>query len=352
MRISTLALPFLLACEQGNSTPPSTASAAPASVASATDDEVLATWEGGSFTRGQLDEAIGSKLTQLESEYLTNRYQTEFGALDQLATVEMIEAEAKAKGHADGQALLKAEIDSTVTPPTEAEVQEAYGVLKRRLGDKSLEEVREAVTLQALRQKQGLAYQAWIEALKKRKGLKVSLPYPDLPRAVVSVDDDPFIGPEDAPITIVQFAEYQCPYCSKSNEVVEQLMEAYEGKIKMVFRDFPLSFHDRAVAAAVAANCAGEQGKYWEMHKVLMANQRRLQAPQLTSYAEGLGLDMAAFATCQVDPAQTAEVNKDAQDGAAVGVNGTPAFFINGIMLSGAQGFEAFETIIDRELAG
>jgi protein-disulfide isomerase len=352
MRTSLLALPFLFACDQDNSNAHSTASAAATSPSATDSGEIMATWEGGSFTRGQLQKEIGTKLTQLEAEYLTNRYQTEIGALEQLATIEMIEAEAKAKGHADAQSLLKAEIDNTVTPPTEAEIQEAYAVLKRRLGNKSLDEVRDSVAMQALRQKQGVAYQAWIEELKTRKGLKLNIAYPNLPRIAVSSDDDPFIGAEDAPITIVQFAEYQCPYCSKSNETVEQVMEAYPGKIKMVYRDFPLSFHDRAVPAAVAANCAGQQGKYWEMHKVLMANQRRLQADQLTAYGEGLGLDMAAFAACQVDPAQTDEVNKDLEDGMAVGVSGTPAFFINGIMLSGAQGFEAFQTIIDRELAG
>jgi protein-disulfide isomerase len=176
------------------------------------------------------------------------------------------------------------------------------------------------------------------------------VPFPDLPRVEVSADDDPFLGTDGAPVTIIQFAEYQCPYCGKAGESVDKVLENYEGKVKMVFRDFPLSFHPRAVPAAVAANCAGEQGKYWEMHRLLMSNQRALEESDLTSHATSLGLDLAKWNTCRADPAQEAEVNADMEAGAAVGVSGTPAFFINGIMLSGALPYERFQEIIDREL--
>ena len=176
------------------------------------------------------------------------------------------------------------------------------------------------------------------------------LPFPDLPRIAVSVDDDPMMGVKDAPITIVQFAEYQCPYCGKAGESIDRVMEEYAGKVQMVYRDFPLSFHPRAVPAAVAANCAGEQDKYWEMHKLLMSNQRALEEGDLVAHAQTLELDMAKWNTCREDPAQAAEVQADMEAGAEAGVSGTPAFFINGIMLSGALPFEQFKEVIDREL--
>ena len=144
------------------------------------------------------------------------------------------------------------------------------------------------------------------------------------------------MGPADAKVTIVQFAEYQCPYCGKAGESVDKVMETYGDDVRMVFRDFPLSFHPRAVPAAVAANCAGEQGQYWEMHNRLMSNQRALEDADLTAHAEALKLDLAKWNTCREDPAQAAEVMKDFEDGQEVGVSGTPTFFINGIMISGA----------------
>jgi protein-disulfide isomerase len=129
-----------------------------------------------------------------------------------------------------------------------------------------------------------------------------------------------------------------------------QLLEEYPGKLKIVYRDFPLGFHDRAIPAAIAANCANDQDKYWEMHTVLMANQRALEETDFISYATNLKLDLDKWNTCRKDPAQEAEVRKDMADASAVGVTGTPAFFVNGIMLSGALPFEEFKEIIDREL--
>ena len=134
--------------------------------------------------------------------------------------------------------------------------------------------------------------------------------------------------------------------------MIDQVMEKYEGKVRMVYRDFPLSFHDRAIPAAIAANCAGEQGQYWPMYDALMSNQRALAESDLTKHATTLGLDLDKWNTCRKDPAQEAEVQKDFEDGTKAGVQGTPAFFINGIFLNGAGPLEQFTAIIDAELAG
>jgi protein-disulfide isomerase len=134
---------------------------------------------------------------------------------------------------------------------------------------------------------------------------------------------------------------------------MDQVMKAYPGKVRMVFRDFPLGFHDRAIPAAVAANCAYKQSAetYWKVHDTLMTNQRALQEPDLEKAARDAGVDMAAWKKCRTDVAMEEEVRKDLAAGEAAGVTGTPAFFINGVFLNGAQPFERFKAVIDRELA-
>ncbi len=313
-------------------------------------DTVVGTWNGGTVTYGDLADELGVKLIQIEVEYLTNKYQTESQGLDQMLVEKILEAEAKAQGKPDVDALLKTEIEDKVAKPTEDELREFYNVMQRQLRGAAYEDVKDRLEGEVLRRKQGELFGTYIAGLKTRYGVASTLPSPVLPRIPVEADNDPSIGPADAKVTIIQFAEYQCPYCGKAGEAVDKVMETYGNDVRMVFRDFPLSFHPRAIPAAVAANCAGEQGKYWEMHNALMSNQRALEDTDLKAHADTLKLDIAKWEECRKDPSQAAEVMKDFEDGQAVGVSGTPAFFINGIMISGAQPFEEFKRIIDAEL--
>ena len=316
-----------------------------------TEGTVIATWDGGQLTYGDLYAEVKGDLTRLEVDYLQGRYDAESSGLDQMVITRLLEDETKARGAADTSAMLDAELSKRVTDPTDAEIAEFYEVVKRKLQNQPLEAVRDQVSAELRRRAERDAFGTFIEELKVKRGVKTSLPFPELPRFDVSVDDDPMIGNPDARITIVQFAEFQCPYCGKAREAVDQVMADYEGQVRLVFRDFPLSFHARAVPAAIAANCAGEQGKYWEMFNALMSNQRALEEADLLKYATDAGVaDMEKWQTCRLDPAQAAEVQKDFEAGQALGVSGTPAFFINGIGLSGAQPYENFKAIIDREL--
>ena len=331
---------------------PFQAAAAPTSTptGSVTAETIVATWEGGQLSYGEVSEKIKNQLIQMEVEYLTNRYAAEQQAIDQMMIETLLEDEAKARGLEGIEALLKVEVEDKVAVPTDAEVLAFYEVVKRQLNGAPLEAVRDRVAGELLRRKQAERGQAFIAEIKAKRGGAVKLPFPDLPRIEVSVDDDPMMGSPDAQVTIVQFAEYQCPYCGKATDTVEQVLADYEGKVRMVYRDFPLSFHPRAVPAAVAANCAGEQGKYWEMHKLLMGNQRALEEQDLMAHAQALSLDINAWNTCRQDPKQEAEVMADMEAGAEAGVSGTPAFFVNGILMSGALQYERFKEIIDREL--
>ena len=177
-------------------------------------------------------------------------------------------------------------------------------------------------------------------------------------RLVVSVDDDPVKGSKNAKVVIVEFSDFQCPFCAR---FFEQTLPSIErdyiktGKVQLVYRDFPLSFHKYAQKAAEAAQCANEQGKFWEYHDLLFKRQNEWASAgevKFLDYARELGLDTNKFNNCLTTGKYESEVKKDFQDGLQYGVQGTPTFFINGIPLVGSQPYEAFKQLIDQQLAG
>jgi protein-disulfide isomerase len=167
------------------------------------------------------------------------------------------------------------------------------------------------------------------------------------------VDDDPAIGPPDAPITIIEFSDFQCPYCKRwHNEVYGRLMQEYQGKVRVVFRDFPLSsIHPDAESAAEAADCANEQGAFWEYHDKLFNGDQLGQTVYL-QYAQELGLDMDKFKTCVDTGRYKSEVAADYDYASNLGVRSTPTFFLNGLPIVGAQPYDVFKQVIEQELAG
>ena len=194
------------------------------------------------------------------------------------------------------------------------------------------------------------------------------IPTTQLPTGVseVSAADGYFLGPEDAEIEIVEFSDFECPYCGAAMGTHEGLMSQFksrdpsweaaipklkelaeQGKIKLVFRHFPLSFHQTAMPSAIASECAGEQDKFWEYHDVLFENQESLTATNLKKFAADLGLDTTQFNTCLDSEKYKAKVQQDMADGQGYGVSGTPAFFVNGQLLSGAQPFNAFGSLLN-----
>jgi protein-disulfide isomerase len=170
----------------------------------------------------------------------------------------------------------------------------------------------------------------------------------------IPVDDDPQLGPENAPITIVEFSDYECPYCQKfHSETFARLIESYPEQIRFVYRDFPLaSIHPNAASASEAANCANEQNVFWEYHDLLFSGSKGLSGDAYLAYAQELSLDMTAFGECVDSRRYEDEVQADFDFAARLGVRSTPTFFINGLPLVGAQPFEIFKQVIDQELAG
>jgi len=166
----------------------------------------------------------------------------------------------------------------------------------------------------------------------------------------VSTAGAPYKGAEDAKVTVVEFSDFQCPFCSRVGPTLERLIQDYPGDVKVVYRHLPLSFHKQAQGAAEASEAAHRQGKFWEMHDNLFANQRSLSDEKYVEWAGELGLDVEKFKQDLKSAPVQNRINKDKQDAASLGVSGTPGFFINGRFLSGAKPYDEFKTLVDQAL--
>ena len=180
--------------------------------------------------------------------------------------------------------------------------------------------------------------------------------------AEVGIDDDAMKGDRNAPVTMIEFSEYQCPFCARfSSQTLPEIVKTYvdTGKLRIVFRDYPLAIHRHAAKAAEAAECAGDQGLFWEMHDLLFANHEKLEPENLNHYAEQIGLFMPDFTFCMESGKNASEVAGDLRDGKAAGVKSTPSFFIGvtgqddkitGTYIKGAKPFDAFKGVIEQAL--
>lgn len=323
-----------------------------AKVAASAEDPstVVATVNGEKITLADLDKELQGKLRSMEQEHREQIYKLREQGLEQLVVTRLVEAEAKKKGVSEEE-LLKAEIESKVVPPTAEEVKAFFDAGAARMPPGvSFEDMKHRIEQFLLQQKQGQAMMAYIDGLKAANKVELKLEKPEVPPVEVAATGPAKGGGEKAPVTIVEFSDFQCPFCSRVNETIDQVMKTYGDKVRLVFRDYPLPFHEQAPKAAEAAQCAHEQGKFWEMHDKLFANQRALQVADLKKYAGELGLDQAKFDGCLDSGKMEAVVKKNLEEGGAAGVEGTPAFFINGRLVSGAQPFEEFKRVIDKEL--
>ncbi|WP_338865039.1 thioredoxin domain-containing protein [Myxococcus stipitatus] len=345
-----LAASFTAGCNKEKA--PATAqapAAAQATPGEPSPETVVATFgDGQKITYKELNERIQEPLANLEKQ----KFQLRKRGIEGMVTEKLVDAEAKKRGMTQEQ-FLKAEIDDKVPAPTEEKIKEVFDGAKGQLPPGSTYEQMKPQIVDFLTQqpKQERA-QALFAELRKNANVQITLPEPPRPPAERKqvAATGPSKGADNAPITIVEFSDFQCPFCSRANASVDQVMKEYEGKVKLVFRQFPLDFHKEAQKAAEASLCAADQGKFWEMHDKLFASQSALQVEHLKTYAGELGLDKAKFDKCLDSGEKAATVKSDMADGQKVGVTGTPAFFINGIMLSGAQPPEEFKSIIDAEL--
>jgi protein-disulfide isomerase len=303
---------------------------------------VAATVGGAAIELDEVDAVVRPQLMELEAR----EYQLRSQALDALVTRSLIEREAEARG-VSAEALDQSEVVAKAVV-TEAEVRSVYEANKARLGGKAeadgLRQVREAL----VQQRQNERRTAFARELRGKYEVKVLLePY----RVPVEVEGAPSRGNPKAPVTIVEFSDFQCPFCVRARPTVKRVLEAYGDRVRFVFRHYPLDFHPLAQKAGEAAACAGDQGRFWEMHDRLWGNPQKLEVSNLKAHAQALGLDTERFSSCLDSGRHAGLVERDLRAGQAYGVSGTPAFFVNGRPISGAQPFEAFQQVIDDELA-
>jgi len=307
------------------------------------DTGVLVAAEGFSLDRSEVEEEAASKLKELDLENLRfparmemRRHDAMAEAMDKLAAQKLLSLEAESRGLSVDE-LTEKEIKALILPLTEEELEKLYELNKSHL-EGTREEQLEQIRKYMAGQREKELRQKFVEQLSLKYRVKKLLPPV---RFEVGASGHPGFGPEDAPITIVEFSDFGCPHCAKAGEELHRLYQEFEGKIRIVFRQYPLwMIHPQSPKAAEASLCAADQGKFWEMHNLLFAEQDRLDLEGLKDKAGRLDLDREEFDKCLSSGRHAGAVEQDLIDGSKAGVNGTPAFFINGRPFEGRFSYE------------
>ncbi len=214
-------------------------------------------------------------------------------------------------------------------------------------------QVREKIKAYLEMERKKEAVDKWIADQTSKTPVEVYIPKPRRPTFPIELGNAPVTGGRDAKVTIVEFSDFQCPYCAKGADLIRDIKKKYGNKIKVAFKNFPLPFHNHAEKAAVAGLCANEQGSdyFWKMHDAMFANQAGLDPDGLKKTAQKVGLKADAFEKCLSENKYLSQVNADMEEGKKIKVKSTPTFFVNGQLINGAQPIEVFSEVIDEELA-
>jgi len=309
-------------------------------------DAPLAVVDGVAITSEEVDKPLASQLSKLEEQI----YNLKLQRLEALINDKLLAKEA-AKRKLTAPALLDAEVTAKVGLVTELEIEKFYQDNKAQITGEQAQ-VREQIRTFLQNQKLAAKRDEFLKSLRSQAKVVVNLKAPPIQRIEVSVQGAPFKGGEKAAVTIVEFSDFHCPFCQRVVPTLAQLESRYGEKIKLVFRDFPIeNLHPGATKAHEAARCANEQGKFWPYHDKLFAGPPKSSPEDFKGLAKEVGLDAVTFETCLDSGKYQAAIKQDMEEGNRVGVTGTPAFFINGRQISGAQPLEAFTRVIDDELA-
>lgn len=304
------------------------------------DTGVVAMVDGFAISKDSL--GVEGQLMQLRQQ----AHQIQMEALDEAIAKRLIEVEAEKQGISTEELMAK-EVGSKVTEPTDMQIEGFYEAQKARIRA-PLEQVRPQVRDLLLNMQEQQAREAFVASLREQSEVAILL---EPVRFPVNLGDAPMQGPEDAPITIVEFSDFQCPFCRRVQPTLARVQQKYGDKIRWSFKDLPLlSIHPEAQKAAEAARCAGDQGKFWE-YRAAMFDSNTINADLHAKTAEALGLDQDSFGACLESDKHADAVAADLEEASGLGLSGTPAFLINGVLLSGAQPYEAFEKVIEQELA-
>lgn len=311
--------------------------------AAVVQEPAIATFAGQAITASQLEAEAGPRLLKVRNE--------EFRIKSELArdlAFGRLQDEAARRLGIDRAELYRQNVTAKAGEPPKEEVEDLLKRYRAQLPPDEAEARRQVVQF-LQEQRTRSQEQAWRKEMLAGAGFRFLI---EPPRASVAVTErDPARGPTEAPVTLVEFSDFQCPFCSRVQGVLQRLRQTYGDKLRLVFKQLPLKMHDHASFAAEAALCAGQQGKFWEMHDWLFSNQQKIAPDAIRAAAPELRLDPAAFAACLDQKAFADKVAEDARLAESLGIAGTPAFLVNGRFVEGAQSFEVFQEIVDDELA-
>ena len=305
---------------------------------------VLATVNGKNITSGDIEDGLVPLISQVrEQVYLLRKNDIDLKINDTL-----LNAEAQKRG-VTARALLDSEITSKVPVVTEAQALDFYNKNKERIGGGDFPTLKYEIIEFMQADEQRKLESAFVSRLRNGASVQTFITPPEPPVYKIATDDQPTKGNPNATVTLVEFTDYQCPSCAKTQPVLEQLITEYGDRVKFVVRDFPLQMHADAMKAAEAAEAAREQGKYWDFTAILFRNQSKLGVEMLKQYAGVLGLDRAKFDTA-LDTGKFADkIQRDLLDGQSAGVTGTPTIFINGRRVNDVT-YEALKAALDAAL--
>ena len=310
--------------------------------------DVVARVGGVDVSLEELDQAWQDNDASSRMRLLQQFYDTRRQVLDVVVGDRLIDREATARGLSRDE-LLAAELPALTTPVTDAEIDLIYERNRERFGGQTLEQMRPELRMTMEQQRPLQALHQYMNELRlAATDVTVLLEAPRQQIAVLEID--PAKGPADAPIEIVEFSDFQCPFCERATGTLAQLVDRYGDQVRFVYKDYPLSSHENAFKAAEAGNCANDQGKFWELHDKMFATQSALGVPSLKAYAAELGMDAAAFSACLDSGKYAGEVQRDLAVGQSHGVSSTPTIFINGRVVTGAAPIDVFDQIIREEL--
>ena len=306
----------------------------------------LAEVNGIAISQNDLDRSAGKALSNAREQL----YRLERQKLDEYIGATLLTQEAKNR-NVSASTLLEQEVTANISPITEDEIRSFYDANKDRLRvefSKVHDQIRDYLAEQKVQARKA----EFIAGLRSKAKITTYLKPPRVYRTEVAVAAAPVRGVEKASVTIIKFEDFQCPYCKTMQPRFADLLKKYDGKVRLVHKDLPLEeLHPQARQAAEAARCAGDQAKFWEYHDKLYERSPKASADELKTYAKEIGLNADTFDRCFMTGKYRATVQRDLNEGAGLGLTGTPAFFINGRELVGAQPIEAFTAIIDEELA-
>jgi protein-disulfide isomerase len=312
-----------------------------AAAAGSGSNQVLAVVNGTPVTEADVREANADQFKALDHEYQQNLHQLLENSLEQAVQNRLLEAEAASRKVTKDQLL--AEIKPA--PVTDAEVDAFYEQNKAQI-PRPKDQVAGQIKTYLEQQGQQKARSEYFKTLEAKYKVEMKME----PIRVEVAATGPAKGPANAPVTIVEFSDFQCPFCSRLTPTLKQVEEKYGNKVRVVFRQFPLPMHQNAQKAAEASLCALDQGKFWELHDAMFGNQAELGVDQLKAKAASLGLNADKFNKCLDSGEKAATIQADVKAGSAAGVNGTPAMFINGRFINGAVPIDQITTVIDDEL--